>query len=515
MAELARLLPSFTAKPFLLLVGDDGAMLVPPCVKRLSPPLFVDHHDDDKAAFVAKALDAQPRAPVIILADTLAQEFRRDTLPRLNVFDKRKIMQRRLRQHFPEPAPPYRQMSAAMSLRNKEALYACLHDDGVIARWMTRLAKRGNPVLGVAPLPLVGAGLMAHLPPLTGKGWNLLLTCQRTGGFRQIVTRDGALVFTRLTPPLPQGSGPPLVFASLTLDIQATLAYLSRFGLTGETPLRVAAILPQELHKAIGTLPEPVNVVAALTPHQAAQRLCLPYSPYPDDASSDLLFAGFAATRPRLCPLMALSDKNGVLATLRFKKAGWGIASAALLLALACLGWESHGLWHLARANRAAAGTLALLQQKWNEERATLEPLTEPLGRLRQAAARQRLFAKPSPTPWPLLQTIDREVGTNGKLTRLDWRHDKDGSLPETLHFTLRLALADTSTVHEESGRQALVRRIDRLARKLRAALPDYAIAVTRYPFLIEPDESLSNAGEAQKKMAVPTADFTVRKVTS
>ncbi len=57
-----------TARSFLLLVGDDGAFLVPP--RGLNIPV------KSETESILETLTNFPRAPLAILADTLAQDYK-------------------------------------------------------------------------------------------------------------------------------------------------------------------------------------------------------------------------------------------------------------------------------------------------------------------------------------------------------------------------------------------------------------------------------------------------------
>ncbi|MDD5585945.1 MAG: hypothetical protein PHY92_03185 [Alphaproteobacteria bacterium] len=500
-------------RSFILLAGDDGALLVPPFRHASDAPLFVPGHTEEKTLPIVEALAAQPKMPVLILADTLAQEFHRDTLPRLNVFDRKKLLARRLRQHFPLPSStPHAQLTAAIPLKNNAALFACLHDGGPVATWMKRLETLSNPLTGVAPLPLVCSGIIARLMPEARQGWAMLLSWQRTGGFRQIVTHDGEFVFTRLTPPLPLSAGAETIIMTLINDLEATKGYLARLGLTEGTPLRLAAILPKTLHKAIHALPQPFQTAVTLTPHQAAKRLGLTYAPDRNDPAADLLYAAWVAKQKRLRPVMLPDDRRETDRTASVKRWGRCVAAAAWLAALAFFGWQGHDLFRLAVAHRQTTQDVAALQKQLTQERATLAPVTAPLGRLRQAVARQRLFTEPPLFPWPLLRALDKELGAAARITRLNWQSGKGAAAGETLEISLRLTESGLPPPSQEAGRQAIVKRFDQLAQSLRSSLAGYQVAVTRYPFLIKPDETLSNAGDKQTDDRLPTADFLLQK---
>ncbi len=480
-------------KPFLLMLGDDGALLVPPC-DGTAAPLFVAGHGEARP--ILDALAARPRVPVLILADVLAQEFRPVVLPRLNPFDRKKILARRLEQAFPQSP-----LKAAWPQKNRAALLACVHEGGPVETWLERLNQRPNPSGGVALLPGESASMLTSLAPQTAQGWGLLLSWQRTGGFRQIVTRDGELVFTRLTPPLPLTAAEDDIAAAIGRDIQASLGYLARLGLSGGERLSVVAVMPARVHAALTELNLPTCALTMLTPHQAARQLNLPYTPSAEDPTADLLHAVWMLhRRPRHILMQRETRQRRREASIR--RWGWRSAAAVWLVTLALIAGQATGLWQDALAHRAKARDIAALQRQRAEEYAALAPVTEPLGRLRQAVARKRLFTTPPEAPWALFETLNATLPNSARATRLEWQTGK-------LDLNLRLTDAPAATLDE---REALTPRFDALAATLRDALPGYEVAIVRYPFATAPNEPLTNASAQTRDDA--TANFVLRRVT-
>ena len=88
-----------TSPRFLLTIGDDGAFLLPEGADL--QPLFAaagDRHAEDR---IMGLLARHAKAPLTLMADTLAQDIRQEVLPRLNWFDRRKLAARRLKLAFP------------------------------------------------------------------------------------------------------------------------------------------------------------------------------------------------------------------------------------------------------------------------------------------------------------------------------------------------------------------------------------------------------------------------------
>ena len=176
--------------------------------------------------------------------------------------------------------------------------------------------------------------MIQKLMPEAKQGWALMLSWHRTGGFRQIATRDGQLIFTRLTPPLAPDTSPAYLGSHLATDLHASLDYLGRLGLTDKSALRFVAILPHAMHATLTALHLPMRAQKTLTPFEAAKILRLPFAPAEDDPTADLLHAAWLVRqkRPR-APLPAPNQRRA------FKPVFLVLLVAALALS-GTLGWN-------------------------------------------------------------------------------------------------------------------------------------------------------------------------------
>ena len=89
--------PTFTREQFTLLVEASGAWLHHP---RLAAE-GLHAATPDQAADLAHLLLAAPQQPIVVVADDVGQEIRLDSMPLLRGMDRRRLIVRRVQQHFP------------------------------------------------------------------------------------------------------------------------------------------------------------------------------------------------------------------------------------------------------------------------------------------------------------------------------------------------------------------------------------------------------------------------------
>src|ERR1700722_16609690 len=208
----------FTSRArFFLIAGDAGVTCVARHVARARAPFFAGWQDRGAQKHLGELLAHYRRAPVTFYADNLAQDVRVETLPALNIFDRAKLARRRLKQAFPQA-----RYSANKLLSRTQVLFAGLSDNALLANWFERIKPR-LPTIGL--LPLECAPLIARLAPESADGWILFLCRTRTGGFRQIIMREGQILFSRLTPDLSPHADAGEIASKVTRDITSSLGY--------------------------------------------------------------------------------------------------------------------------------------------------------------------------------------------------------------------------------------------------------------------------------------------------
>jgi hypothetical protein len=492
----------------VLLIGDEGVLCAPFNFPDEVAPLFVSKTDKPGAAAILALAAKYAHVPVTLLADTLAQDLRRDVLPlRLNPFDRSKLIRRRLQQAFPQA-----RLCASLTVKGMrgQVLLAGMQSDGPAQLWLDRLAvaRPANPPR-LCLLPLECAPIVVQLLPQAASGWGLLLSHQRTGGFRQIVVHKGEIVFTRLTPPPGAEAQAADIVAAVSRDLEASRSYLGRLGLDDHAPLNAVLLMPDSLHEELRKADLPVQTPLLISPHEAAWRLGLSTAPPPDDPFGDWVFASWFAHRKRA--RLALMPPELRRARNSARMARWGLRAAAALLLLACgvAALDASDLVNVLVSHQEQSAQLADLEKKLARERAAAEPVTAPLGRLRQALERQRFYAMPQPSPRAALVALDEGLGTGARLVKFDWQDDDGKAEAENVLVSVRLIEAPNA-----ADRETTVARFKQVAQNLARAMPQYAVDVARYPFPALPQETLSNVAPNEKSdSAEPTADFSLHRV--
>lgn len=196
--------------------------------------------------------------PVQILYDMLEQQYKKEYVPNLSIFDRKSYVERKLRVAF--PASP---LKAALFLK-KEAeenqvnksnlqkddlpyIFAGIPDVYEMQVIYDAILKAEVRFLGIGLLPVEGVELMKKLIEPDNKNdyyakWTVLLCNHESGGLRQIVARNEELALTRLTAFSKNQNDPSKWADDASAEFKATLSYLLRFGFSQDQTMRVYII---------------------------------------------------------------------------------------------------------------------------------------------------------------------------------------------------------------------------------------------------------------------------------
>ena len=484
-------------KAFLLMIGDDGAVLLPPRSRKGAPPIFADGHTDEQTQDIISCLNRSPRRPVHILIDLQAQQMTLATIPPISYFDRKKLLERRLQQTFPQTA-----LRASLKAPDNQELLIALDETETLNFWRKKCAQLSNPSDKTSLLPIELAGLLQRIMPETKDGWGVLLIWHKTGGFRQIVTHKGFVVFTRLTPSLPSTTHVDFATSALTTDIQATRRYLGRLGLANKDALPLVAILPQNMKSAFQKAPLETSKTLVLTPQEAGSLAKLHAPIKPKEENGDLLSLYWVAQKERWQNVLMTPQDREKQKEKSWYKCGLFLTFLVLAFTFLHLGLAGIEIKNLYQQKYNLRDEITQLDTTFLSLKKSLSPTAQPLGRLHEAVEKRRFFTQTQELPNKLIAPIAQALQGQAQILNLLWQRGE-------MKIDLRLIPQEEETSLTASSRGKISRQFDAIARSLQDNLPDYHVQILSYPFPNLPQETLTNKSAP---LPDPIAQFLIRK---
>ncbi len=371
----------------------------------------------DGPLVLARLAGAHPQAPVMLVIDSVDEDFRLESLPHVSGPARAEMVARRLRQLY-RNSPFYaawRQGRLSQGRRDDRYLMVSLIDHDWLAPWIAALRERGAPIMAVT---LVSAALQALYTRLKLSETHGLLATPLPAGLRLCYFQQGQLRFSRLSPNEDNRS------SNAAEEITKTQLYLS-----SQRILLKEVRLPVHL----------VNLGAAaagIAQSLAAEPIFEPHVVSPDDLAHALRVpADFFASQPETLPLAALAGDVPVYNLARAElsipyllhRIGRGVKLAAAAVLGLGLSFAGHNLWQAHALEKQSEALQDSARATARQARLTRTPQmpADPETLARVARLSQRLDAAAIP-PGTVLAALGAALGQNPsiRLEEAAWQND-------------------------------------------------------------------------------------------
>jgi len=328
-------------KKRVLVIGNEGAVLFSPNSKNgierevALPWSLPDFNQQLIAALIKK----NQGVSVLILFDGTDMAYRKeDDIPKLNSGDKKKFVKRKLDEAF--GAYPIRlsiEMKPKDKKENSSYLFVAVTEMEHLDKIITALLDASVPIAGFGMLPLEAQGLMAELsekllPARDVKSsWAVIVTQNETGGLRQVVTKDGKLVLTRITPPSELGLKGEAWVDNVIEEFNSTEIYITRIGYSKEDGLDVIIVggeEEKEIFKQKNFMQD--GYFACVTPSKLIEALGFNDNIISENIFGDAAYAAWAMKRKSLSVPLKVPSLNNIM----LPRLGARIAGAIFIVAI-------------------------------------------------------------------------------------------------------------------------------------------------------------------------------------
>ncbi|HEU4838703.1 MAG TPA: hypothetical protein VFS88_04745 [Micavibrio sp.] len=281
---------------------------------------------------------------VLILNDMVEQHYRKERVPKVSPFDKGNILKRRVSAAF--PSYPIR---AAIKLKEKAParegqpngeiyLFAAVPFSENIRKTLDAVQKSYAAIAGFSLLPVESSSMIHALSKKLAKRgdnvatWTVFVGQHQSGGLRQIVTKNGELALTRMTPIIDTDIDQDVWTSEVANELKGTMSYLSRFGFDPSDGLDVVIIANNSVADRMVAKVDFQCNLSVLTSVEAANLLGIKIGRQEEQRYADPIHIAWAGRKSALTmPLQAVQlDKISGPARL---------ATAASLLLLAGCAW--------------------------------------------------------------------------------------------------------------------------------------------------------------------------------
>lgn len=505
---------------FILTIGEEGAILLfmrgRVAVRRLFAPSPQPVHTEA----MVELMRAHPKAPLTVLVDVLDQQYVRQTFPPVSSLSVNGLVKRRLERDFQAE-----DITGALPLgRDKTGrkewnfLLIALTRTPLFQAWLDLLLELPNEFKGIYLLPVEAMRFIAGLRKALGvenpQAWQLLVSHHKVSGFRQVVTRDGKLVFTRVTQSVDDAI-PAVVGGNIEQEIINTIEYLRRLGLQDNGQLEAYVIVSADVRDALDMNRFNLASAQVFTPLDIAETLGLEQAALSADRFGDVVVAAAIGTnkKPVLRLSTAYADKLRQLYQL-----GLGVKLLSGLVVLGLLAMSVMNVldaFEAKSAGREMIAQKAALQSQMAEKKKVVDGLNEDVAFKTAIVTVSDAYLKNSHSPLEFVNAIVPLLAGDIRVVELDWNVAGQGikttgaGAPAQAGGPLEIKLG-ANFVGNYKNLQELDAVAQAFVEKVKKQLPQYEVTHDPFPWDAELKKSQEITFDLQS--AKNTTDILTQK---
>ncbi len=476
---------------YIYIAGGKGVRLVE------TVPWDAERFEQNVARILSKDCGGRP---VTILNDMVEQHYRKERVLKAGgVMDKAGMLRRKLNVAFPNYP-----VKAALPLKEKPSadqkgpadiyIFAAVPDTKQFSSTMSAANISMVPVAGFCLLPVESSDLVKNLSAkLHRKGepksqWVLFIGQHKNGSLRQIVTKNGELALTRMTPIVDNDNDVDVWVGDVHNEFKATMSYLARFGYQTEDGLHVVVISNSAAGAALEKRIEEPCKYSSLTATEAAKLMGLSLGMQDEPRYADPLHAAWVARKSKFILPMKATQIDKVSKPRQMALA----ASVLLFCGMAFLGYQLFnqlaGLATLREDIATATDKLARANTDYQEEVKKKEALGFDVRLVQSSIAVFDRMESESIEALVMFSNIGAATGKDLRYDRiiidtpqlaqiLPSVDQPAGGLSVLRAFEAKLQMTYPSTTDIDKGNL----EVAELGARLKRALPAYDVAVTKY----------------------------------
>ena len=282
-------------KTIQISIGEEGIVVVLCNEGVVLSKLFVPSTDEKETTRLRQLLNSNPNASLHIYLDNLDQSYIQRTLPGVGAFSIGKVAQTRLEREVPKNYLKGCIQLGRIKTGRKDWIYTFISTplEPPVSTWLDYFLPYQNVIRGIYFCPIEIYSIIQKIKSIKEKQldttnpkkkagkfslkktldksaptskWELFVSHNKTGGFRQIAYQDGNIVFSRLLTNIADTSA-EVVAGSIEFEITNSIEYLARLSISSKEKIDIYLLLSEDIVKCIRT-EKLKGDVFALTPYQ-------------------------------------------------------------------------------------------------------------------------------------------------------------------------------------------------------------------------------------------------------
>jgi hypothetical protein len=285
-----------TGPKFVLFIGDEGAILVYIKDGVVKSRQFVADTEPQRLSELRDSLSSDPKAALLVVVDTIDQSYSQQTLPPVSSLSIKKLIKRRLDRDFGA-----NDIKGAVVLGREASgrkdwnfMMISLEKTPLLATWIEFIESLPNRFQGFYLVAAEAEYIIKSLDRAVAAGhaeWKFLVSHNKVSGFRQVILRNGRVVFTRMAQPVGEAT-PEVMAGNIEQEMLSTIEYMRRLSFDPQAGLDIYIVTSAGIRSVLDT--SKMNVaknINVFTPYEVAQHLDIEGATQPADQFGDVVLA--------------------------------------------------------------------------------------------------------------------------------------------------------------------------------------------------------------------------------
>jgi len=284
---------------YVLFLGDEGAILIYIRNNSIQSRQFVPDASEQNLGELRQTLAKDTTSPLLLVVDSMDQSFMQQTLPPVSVVSVNKLIKRRLERDFAG-----NDIKGAILLGREKSgrrdwnfLMVALEKSPQLTVWLNFIQDLPNRFDGVYLASVEAELLVKSLERALGGAkkedeaeWTFFVSHNKVGGFRQVILRNGRIIFTRLAQPIGD-SNAEVIAGGIEQEMLSTIEYMKRLSFSPQSKLDIYIVTSGNIKSAIDPAKFGASSFHIVTPYEVAGYLGIEGAAQPTDQFGDVVLA--------------------------------------------------------------------------------------------------------------------------------------------------------------------------------------------------------------------------------
>ncbi|MFN7038943.1 MAG: hypothetical protein ACK4OM_05205 [Alphaproteobacteria bacterium] len=494
---------------FILTVGDEGAILILVKEGKLDVRLFATLTAQDEIEKFKELLATEPDIPISILVDVSDQTYSRQTFPGINSYTLKKLVQKKLSRDL-----------ASVELKNSinigrskngrnewNVIFVGCPIVTPLKEWLNFVAEQSNPIGEICMLPIEVASLVSKINSLNFDNptedskkapneiskWQLILTHNKVGGFRQVAFYENKVIFSRLIA-IQSDESAHYIAGNIEQELLNTIEYLKRLSLRESDGFDLIIIVSQDIKNSLQKVKFTARNILIMTPYETAYKIGLKNAAVESDKYADIITSVNFATNKSV---LTFADES--LKKIKFFEISSKISKllffTIIIVCIILTLINSFQIYSNNKNSEVKNKELSKLQENFTEIKNKLGNLEE-VEKISNIVALYKILTNNNISPFEIIKKFSDIKDTNLLIKSINWKakdpiKQDDNKAIKNDNYLQSAVTFSCEFYNEKMGYQELFESFDKFIKVIENSFKDYTIEYSRNTEKISFDNSI------------------------